>query len=131
MNIYWKLYWLTRLDSLNGMFNAILTIGIAMMVLFYFIKFINHIEGDDNEIYTRKNRWKIIWAFILIGIAIIGITLTPSKNEAILIIAGGKTIDWISKDTSICKIPSQTSELVSSFLDKQIKELSKEEKSEK
>lgn len=52
----------------------------------------------------------------------------PTQKEAIMIIAGGKTMDFIQKDTSVRKIPHQTTEFISEYLDKQIKELSKEAK---
>ena len=44
----------------------------------------------------------------------------PSKNDVIFIIAGGKTIDFIKSDTSINKIPAQTTKLITDYLQEQI-----------
>lgn len=44
----------------------------------------------------------------------------PTKNEAIVIIAGGKTLDFIKQDSSLNKIPSQTTAIISQFLQNEI-----------
>jgi len=49
----------------------------------------------------------------------------PSKNDMILIYAGGKTMDYVQKDTSLQKIPYQTTAIISDYLDKTIKEMKK------
>ena len=50
--------------------------------------------------------------------------LIPTQKEAVFIIAGGKTIDWAMADTSLNKIPSQTTAIISRFLEYQEKEIS-------
>jgi len=47
----------------------------------------------------------------------------PSAKEVVFIIAGGKTIDWAMQDSSLTKMPSQSTQLTSAFLEKQINEL--------
>lgn len=127
MSNYTELYWLTRLDYING-----LTMFIAIIGLLYtptcLIGCAMHSDFDyGDRVEREKSRAKYkskIKLFLTIGIVALLIrVLSPSKNEVIFIVAGGKTMDFIQKDTSINKIPSQTTAIISSFLDKQIKEL--------
>lgn len=46
----------------------------------------------------------------------------PTRNEVIAIYAGGKTLDFAQQDSSLAKIPAQTTEVISNYLDKMIKE---------
>jgi hypothetical protein len=130
MSIYSKLYWLTRLDGIQGLFIAFAVIAFvaAIAIAVYAICSADFDEFHEKEIEKRKASRKsllkkINWIIPLgFTFTIISI-LIPNKNEMIFIVAGGKTIDWVQKDTSICKIPSQTTAIISDFLDKQIKKM--------
>ena len=45
---------------------------------------------------------------------------TPTRNDAILIIGGGKTLDYIQSVINLTKIPNQSTELIQKFLQKEI-----------
>jgi hypothetical protein len=131
MNIYWKLYLLTRLDGIIGLCVTLTIIAFLAAVVIIILNFI-HADFDefyyDETLAKRKNLRTVItkklkWIIPIGFICLIFSIMIPSKNETIFIVAGGKTIDWVQNDTSICKIPSQTTAIVSEFLDKQIKEL--------
>lgn len=108
-----KIYWLTRLDYFQ---TALITIGGLMCVFVLVCYFWTFLEMEDNWDFPKKQR-KYMW----IGGVIVLISLfIPSKNEAILIVAGGKTMDFIQQDSSINKIPSQTTKIISNFLEKQL-----------
>lgn len=137
MSIYSKLYWLTRLDGIQGLFIAFAVIAFIAVVAIIIWRLIN---ADFDEFHTEKeiekrsnNRKtlgnKIKWILPLGFVFFILSFLIPTKNEMIFIVAGGKTIDWVQNDTSIYKIPSQTTAIISDFLDKQIKKMN--EKPEK
>jgi hypothetical protein len=133
MNTYAKLYWLTRLDYLQGLF---LSIGILALlsIIAIFIYCEASTDGDygyrDEKLtariaFRKKLRLKIRW-ILPTGIFFFFLNiLTPSQNEAIFIVAGGKTIDFIKSDSSINKIPEQTTKIVSDFLQKQIENIHK------
>lgn len=128
MSNYTELYWLTRLDYINGLTLAMAIIGLAYTPICLFScalhsDFDSYYEDDSRK--KNREKWTSkIKLFLTIGvIALLIRVLSPSKNEVIFIVAGGKTIDFIQKDTSLNKIPSQTTAIISSFLDKQIKEL--------
>ena len=129
MNNYWSLYLLTRLDSLIGLaIGAAVILFVASLIIGIFA-IIHRIEDkfEDNIEERRSFRTKIInhlkWTISLgVFFTLIG-ALVPSRNEAIFIVAGGKTMDFIQNDTTINKIPAQTTILISEFLEKQIKEI--------
>lgn len=111
MNNYAKLYWLTRLDYLQGLFTTVailLAVGFIIYHLF-------------NEVFpTKKSLW-LVGVFVFISSVIA--CLIPNKNEAILIMAGGKTMDYIQQDSSLSKVPYQTTAIISEYLDKTLKEM--------
>ena len=61
----------------------------------------------------------------LLFISIVLATFLPSKDDMILIYAGGKAMDFVQADSSINKIPAQTTKFIKDYLDKQVKELNK------
>ena len=119
MNIYEKLYWLTRLDYLQNIFIA-MTIILGLWFLGHLIaKCMGSLE--DENYYLIKSKFARIIVPICFWLSLTTACLIPTQKEAIFIIAGGKTINFIQSDTSLCKIPSQTTAIVSDFLNNQIK----------
>jgi len=122
MDNYSKIYWLTRLDYVQNIFIAIAIILGILIVANIFNAFIKMI-GDCDEIYFLNSIWKKAVTIFFFSLSIIAACLTPTKTEMILIYAGGKTMDYVQKDTSLQKIPYQTTTIISDYLDKSIKEL--------
>lgn len=131
MDNYTKIYWLTRLDGINSFFvgmsitSTVLIIGIIVGSLMA-KSFNEFYRGDELksrlktiEQFTSKVKWLVFTFFLGTLVSI----FLPTQKEAVMIVAGGKTIDFIQNDTSIKKIPEQTTLLISSFFDKQIKEM--------
>lgn len=56
MNNYWKIYWITRLDSISNLFSALLFIGILLCVV---IGILSIIDGVENDFDTLKKHQKI------------------------------------------------------------------------
>lgn len=131
MSPYSKLYWLTRLDSIHALFTTFAIVlavaGIAIIIYAVISSDFDQFYDEDELTKRRNERRKITSKFwiVFVGSALFGIlaSLTPTKNEAIFIVAGGKTIDWVQQDSSINKIPSQTTLIISDFLEKKIKEI--------
>lgn len=120
LNNYSQLYWLTRLDGLKAMFLTISVLsGIALGLTILFSIIMADIESEETIANVKKIRNYSILPFI---ISFIFATLLPTKNEMIFIYAGGKTMDFIDSDTSINKIPAQTTKIITDYLEKQIKE---------
>lgn len=122
MNWSTSIYWLTRLDNISSFFTAVFALScIAILVMLAF-RGISYIE--ENE-YKRKNWLLGIFIFTAI-IGAFGVTLTPTTKEAIFIVAGGKTLDYVSKDTSLQKIPGQITNITSTWLENKLNELEKD-----
>lgn len=124
MNNYFKIYWLTRLDNIQGIFLAA---SIILSLLFIINFFSRYIDYDEEYLLFKKLYQRIIILTLAI-LVIITANLIPSKKEAIIILAGGKTMDFVQSDTSLSKIPSQATTIISSYLDKAIKEIKRENK---
>lgn len=119
MSNYSKLYWLTRLDNIQILLTFLIIFGVFYLLVLGVYRFITYVEDDD--IVKRPWHWVIGFFFLTIGV--LGKTFTPTRNEAIFIVAGGKITDFVENDTSINKIPSQTTAILSTWLDKEIKKL--------
>ncbi len=131
MSNYSKIYWLTRLDGINGFFIGMAIISIVLLIAII----IGNLMSKDFDQFHSGEKLKariktreqivgkikyLIFTFFLGTLVAI---FLPTQKEAVFIVAGGKTIDFIQKDSSIQKLPEQTTLLISTFFDKQIKEM--------
>lgn len=126
MNNYWSLYLLTRLDGVNSLFTVltiVLFVGILFLIILYGVNYIeiDYSDTADKTLSTIRKHFK--WLIPLSVLFSLILVALPTKNDVIFIVAGGKTIDFIQNDTTINKIPAQTTILISEFLEKQIKEI--------
>ena len=130
MSNYSKLYWLTRVDVFHDIILTICILSIVSVGITLLWCTLN--AGDDDyswnkgEIDNRRLRriavrkkWipKFVTTFI---ITLAVIAFMPTKSDVIFIVAGGKTMDFVQADTSINKIPAQTTKIITDFLQKQI-----------
>lgn len=128
MSNYAKLYWLTRLDSISIFFGFLIAFAIISAIVFLIMHSDSPLsfETDKLKVWPAKQKNYVNWIkkclFAAVFFLLIEVFL-PSKRDVILIVAGGKTIDFIQSDTSINKIPAQTTAIISDFLNKKIKEL--------
>lgn len=134
MSNYEKIYWLTRLDSMHIIFVASSILGGLCLLFFMIINTFALPSFHDGEdlIEVRKNiRWipRLLIPVFVIGF--LGSLFLPTKNDMILIYAGGKTMDYVQSDSSLSKIPYQTTSIISEYLDKQLNELKHEPRKEK
>lgn len=123
MNNYEKIYWLTRLDNIQSFLTTGFILSLAVLFMWYMILFIECYDYDDRKEYIKnhgKYRTTTFWLAIIFGVLMV---FSPSKNDMLLIVAGGKTMDYIEKDTSLSKIPYQTTSIISNYLDKELNEL--------
>jgi uncharacterized membrane protein SpoIIM required for sporulation len=108
------IYWLTRLSSISDLFfglGMLSSIFIFVGVLAYTFMIMDF-PNDEDEIEYKQKRKKFfnkIWVPILFFVLNI---LTPNTKEAMLIIAGGKTLDYVQSDTALQKIPYKATELI-------------------
>jgi hypothetical protein len=118
------IYWLTRLSSISDLFfglGMLSSIFIFVGVLAYTFMIMDF-PSDEDEIEYKQKRKKFfnkIWVPILFFVLNI---LTPNTKEAMLIIAGGKTMDYVQSDTSLQKIPYKATELILKKMEEYIDE---------
>lgn len=131
MTNYEKIYWLTRLDAIGGLFTGVIIFASIALIGYYMYYWIQkEVDWDDDEAKAFRDsaKWfrRIAKSALIVGA--IGSTFLPTRNEAILIMAGGKTMDYIQSDTSLSKIPYQTTAAISEYMEKYLKELKEEKK---
>ena len=108
------IYWLTRLSSISDFFLTLGIISAAIIslgLIGYSVALMDW-PSDEDEIEYKQKRKKFfnkLWVPILFFVLYI---LTPNTKEAMLIIAGGKTMDYVQSDTSLQKIPYKATELI-------------------
>jgi uncharacterized membrane protein YfcA len=129
MDNYSKIYWLTRLDSIESALAMIFTFSCIILLAYYMIYMFKSDFWDEDDKKEYKLNWgkfktTSTWLGIITGVILIFI---PNKNDMLLIYAGGKTMDYVQKDSSLSKLPYQTTAIISEYLDKSIKELKDKE----
>lgn len=129
MNNVEKLYWITRLDGLNGLLIFTI-IASAFYILFYFIFcFVNEEEYVDfpgKVVKSINNKFKYI-ALPVFVLSLLGYVFTPTRDEMILIIAGGETLDYVENNKSIQEVTDKAPEYILKYLNNQIDELKNNE----
>ena len=134
MNNTLFIYLLTRLSSIQGLFVGI-AIFTGLCTLGYFIFTMVQYEvyygekPDLKKIYAGQKGMKR-WGFTSIAFIVFAV-MTPTTKEAILIVAGGKTMDYVQSDTSLQKIPYKATELILKKMEDYIDEDTKDSTNKK
>lgn len=130
---YTKLfYWLTVADNARSFFVTmivIFTIITLISTVSYLICSYTDVEGGqtdrDKEGQRMARKW-MWWSYpfmICFWLLYIG---TPSKKDALLIVAGGQTLNFLASDESAKQIPAE----LSGFVLTELKTMAKEAKVE-
>lgn len=125
------LYFLNRLDTFRTILTLMIIIGLGGLILYYLFKVLStDFIKTKMEEYSNKNRWtrRTLMTLTIVGAA--GLTFIPTTKQMIFIIAGGKTLDYVSKDQSLRKIPGQVTEITTEWLDNKLKEIQADVKQE-
>jgi hypothetical protein len=112
-----EIYWITRLDMINGwliafsvisgfvMMVAIVTILISYIILTSQSSYNSEKEEAKSAIRTFKPLRK--YSLIVFCITLLLSILTPTKDEAMLIWGVGRTIDYIKENETIKQLPDK------------------------
>lgn len=122
MSNFSQLYWLTRLDNFQSFFQTAIGISIGGIIIYLIVLLFASVEEEAGNI-NAKYKW-IPKAFVF-TIIFSGLTLVflPTKNDLIFIYAGGKAMEYVEADTSLQKIPFQTTKIISNYLNSKLNEL--------
>lgn len=124
------LYFLNRLDAFRTVLTILLVIGILGIITYYVARAFSTVTKKDVDDFNIMYRWRRRTLITLIFVGIGGLTFIPTTKQMIFIIAGGKTLDYVSKDKSLRKIPGQVTEITTEWLDKKLKEIQADVKQE-
>ena len=115
MNYTNLFYWLTVADNAKDFFFA----GIVIFTIISIIStvwFIVDRNGDDmttgpNSAAERAKKW-MWWSYPFMILFWSLHIFTPSKKDALLIVAGGQTMNFLTTDKSAKQIPHELSSFV-------------------
>lgn len=113
-------YWLSVADNAKIMFITFIVIFTIIATIFtvgYFLS-LDEDYKEEREIITKWIWWSYPFMILFWSLYV----FTPSKKDALLIVAGDSTLNFLTRDSSASKIPSE----LSSYLLTEIKNLSKE-----
>lgn len=104
-------YWLTVADSAKSFFLTFTILFTIVNVISWVSYFINLGDMNETGVKLSKN-----WIWYSTPFAILFWTLfifTPSKRDALLIVAGGSTLDYLVQDSTAKQIPKELINFVS------------------
>ena len=103
MNWYTIFYWLTVADNARGFFwfFAVVTSLIAIISMVCFFVY----AANDEEKYMKWSRNWMWWSWPIMIIFWLGVILTPSKKDALLIVAGGGVMEFMTSDSTAKQLP--------------------------
>jgi hypothetical protein len=127
MNWYKLFYWLTVADNAKTMFIAfivIFTIISLIATIAYFSNTGSTYKSQtnnekENQMMSRKWMW---WSYPFMILFWSLYIFTPNKKDALLIVAGGGTMEFLTTDSTAKQIPHE----LSSFVVTQLKNMGKE-----
>jgi hypothetical protein len=110
-------YWLTVADNAKTFFGTFAIFFTLVFIITQCVRIFSSMEGvrDEDGFYKKCNVWT--WystPFMLFFLS--AWIFTPNKRDALLIIAGGQTIEFLTTDESAKQIPHELSNFVVSEL---------------
>lgn len=128
MNYTKLFYWLTVADNAKTFFGwgaIIFTLIFAIVTIVRVYVSIESSEDADKDFYNKCNKWT--WystPFMLLFLSLW--IFTPNKRDALLIVAGGSTMNFLTQDSTAKQLPHE----LSSYLVTEIKNMAEETKLE-
>lgn len=100
-----EIYWITRLDMINGWLFAFGLISGIMMAVSAIMYIVFKSDNDEYSLGIIRSVLKpsTIVFFICLPLTI----LTPTKDEAMLIWGVGSTIDYVKNNETIKELPDK------------------------
>lgn len=135
MNWYSIFYWITVADGVKDFFDvfsdlfswgAVIALGTTILIIVYSKdasqNFTESAE-QSNKYWITFFRRTAIWFSLLAFITWGGYVFTPTKKDALLIVAGGAVGQFITTDSSSKQIPAEAMTLLRTKIRSEIMEL--------
>jgi hypothetical protein len=121
-------YWLCVADNAKGMFLTFIIIFSVVCIASTITFFVG--REDDGScpkdgLGERAKKW-MWWGYPFLILFWSLYIFTPSKKDALLIVAGGQTMNFLSTDSSAKKVPAE----LTKFILVELKNMAKEAKVE-
>jgi hypothetical protein len=108
MNYTKLFYWLTVAENAKSMFVAFIWLFSTIAAISTFAYFLN-VDDEDNQRMSRKWMW---WSYPFVVLFWCLHIFTPSKKDALLIVAGGQTLNFLTTDSTSKRIPHELTSFV-------------------
>lgn len=117
-------YWLTVADNARSFFGTFAIFFTFVFVTTQCVRIFSSMEGEESaSFYTKCNKWT--WYSTPLMLLFLSLWIfTPNKRDALLIVAGGGTLDYLSNDSIAKQIPRE----MSTFVLTELKNMAKEAK---
>lgn len=109
MNYTKLFYWLTVADNAKNLFTVLISIFTFIAVIATIAYFICADSDDSDQRMARKWMW---WSYPFAILFWMLQIATPSKKDALLIVAGGQTLNFLTTDSTSKQIPKELSNFV-------------------
>jgi len=109
MNYTKLFYWLTVADNAKMLFVTFIWIFTFISVIATCLYVNAAMEGDKPQTMSRKWMW---WSYPFMILFWSLYIFTPSKKDALLIVAGGQTLNFLTTDSTSKQIPHELSSFV-------------------
>jgi len=127
MNWYKLFYWLTVADNAKTMFIAFIIIFTIISLIATIAYFSNTGSSynpqtnseKENQMMSRKWMW---WSYPFMILFWSLYVFTPDRKDALLIVAGGGTMEFLTTDSTAKQIPHE----LSTFVVTELKNMGKE-----
>jgi len=109
MNYTTLFYWLTIADNAKSFFGwtiAFLTIAVIISIILYFVGRDPEVIKTNPNMSSASATWFKWFMPFLIIFWIVNIA-TPNKKDALLIVAGGQTLNYLTSDSTARQIPHE------------------------
>lgn len=112
-------YWLTVADNAKTFFGWGIFIFMSILIISTFINGVivtsESASKDEKDVDSKERKLARKWQFIGLFPSILFWSLfifTPSKKDALLIVAGGQTLNYLTTDSTAKQIPREMSNFV-------------------
>jgi hypothetical protein len=109
MNYTKLFYWLTVADNARSLFITAMIVFTVIFVIAFMVFLIDRDadgHADRDGAAERAKRW-VWWAGPFALFFWMLFVMTPSKKDALLIVAGGQTLNYLTNDSTARQLPKE------------------------
>jgi hypothetical protein len=110
MNYTQLFYWLTVADNAKYFFGTMITI-FTLISLISTIGYLANTKPEEVEAQRMSRKW-MWWSYPFCILFWLLQIATPSKKDALLIVAGGETLNFLTTDSTARQIPHELTNFV-------------------